>query len=439
MLAGLISILLPLFLSLSMMEWLSITLFSFNVILFLSALGTRIDVISIILLFASSQWLLGPVIAYHGYSPYFRYNMYVDTEVYFSFVLPAFIFFEIAMLFLWNSCNKQNHTIFNKMLQAISQRPNLIYILIGIGAVAMLGRTIAPGSLRFVFFLLSGCLYIGGILYFLNDMTRKWFLIGGLSALLLFESIGSGLFHNMILWFLFIYMYISYYLKTSFRINILVISAALFGLLIIQSIKGTYRTMMMETGVKEGKTQVFLTLAEEQAGKAGELTAADRVAELNVRLNQGWIISRIMMNIPTYNDYLEGYTFSEALDAALVPRFLSPSKRLGGSVFTFELLTGLNIDESTSMGPSLMGEAYGNYGAEKGIWAMFIIGLIMGGSVFLVMRLSTFYPILFAFIPIIFFQVVKAETDSITVLNHLVKSLVLFIPLSIFLTNRFLK
>ena len=81
-------------------EFYSTWLLVFNIALFLSSLGKRIDVVSVILLFASAQWLLGPIIAYHGYDPYFRYVMSVSSDRYFSFVLPAFAYICTASRFL---------------------------------------------------------------------------------------------------------------------------------------------------------------------------------------------------------------------------------------------------------------------------------------------------------------------------------------------------
>lgn len=420
-------------------EFFSMWLVLFNASMFILSLGKRIDIVSVILLFASAQWLLGPIIAYHGYDPYFRYVMSISSERYFSFVLPAFVAFELGLLIIAYRYESRIYQQFQRIISWLNKTPALVYTLLAIGAIATLGRPFVPASLRFVFFLLGGALYMGVVFYFITERPYKWYILAGAGLMLILESVSTGLFHNMILWLLFIFMYVAFYLRTGIKTNLLLVLSGIFALIIIQAIKGTYRSMIWDTGMKEGKAVVFLNLVEEQTRNTEELTAGERISEMNVRLNQGWIISRIMMNIPQYNDYLGGYTFSEAFNAALVPRFLSPNKRFGGSVFTFELLTGLNIDENTSMGPSLMGESYGNYGPDNGILAMFIIGLVLGGSVFLVFRLSISYPVLFAFIPIIFFQVVKAETDSITVLNHLVKSLVLFIPLSIFLTRKYLQ
>ena len=76
------------------------------------------------------------------------------------------------------------------------------------------------------------------------------------------------------------------------------------------------------------------------------------------------------------------------------------------------------------MGISIIGEAYGNFKIFGGIifmglWAFFLVR-IWG---FLNRRLAKNL-ILVAFIPLIFLQVIKAETELVVVLNHLIKSMI---------------
>ena len=80
------------------------------------------------------------------------------------------------------------------------------------------------------------------------------------------------------------------------------------------------------------------------------------------------------------------------------------------------------------MGISIIGEAYGNYGYFGGIIFMAIWGWFIVQVWFLLVKKSTNQILLLAFFPLIFLQVVKAETEFVVVLNHLVKaSLVVFL------------
>jgi hypothetical protein len=73
------------------------------------------------------------------------------------------------------------------------------------------------------------------------------------------------------------------------------------------------------------------------------------------------------------------------------------------------------------MGMSLLGEAYANVGPKAGLGLMFIMGLGFAGSYGLFLIFSLRHPTFYFWIPLIFCQVLKAETDLLTVLNHITK------------------
>ncbi|NJK95537.1 MAG: hypothetical protein HC905_12120 [Bacteroidales bacterium] len=147
-----------------------------------------------------------------------------------------------------------------------------------------------------------------------------------------------------------------------------------------------------------------------------------------VRLNQGWIISRIMYYIPAEAPFADGETVNDALSATLLPRFLNPEKTVVGGKEYFERFTGFTLLSSTSMGASLLGEGYANYGYYGAIIFMFFIGIFFRLALNIIYRIADKYPTLILWLPLIFLQVVKAESDLIRVLNHLVKaSLLVFL------------
>jgi hypothetical protein len=140
------------------------------------------------------------------------------------------------------------------------------------------------------------------------------------------------------------------------------------------------------------------------------------------RINQGWIIARIMSWTPSREPFAEGETIKEAVKATLLPRFLAPNKVIAGGRTYFTRFTGKDISEDTSMGLSLLGEAYANYAIFGGSLFMFIIGLFYNFFVFQIYKIANKHPTIIFFIPLIFLQVVKAETDFSVILNHLIKA-----------------
>ena len=74
------------------------------------------------------------------------------------------------------------------------------------------------------------------------------------------------------------------------------------------------------------------------------------------------------------------------------------------------------------MGMSIIGEAYANFGSFGGIFFMLIWGFFLSVYWNRIRALSENHPVLIFFIPLLFFQVVKAETELVVVLNHMVKA-----------------
>ena len=104
-----------------------------------------------------------------------------------------------------------------------------------------------------------------------------------------------------------------------------------------------------------------------------------------------------------------------------MPRLLNKNKKGAGGQENFRRFTGLPIQKSTSMGISPLGEAYVNFGVEGGIAFMAVFGICFS----LLYRFATSkvvrHPDLMFWIPLIFYQGIKAETEMIVVTNQLVK------------------
>ena len=132
--------------------------------------------------------------------------------------------------------------------------------------------------------------------------------------------------------------------------------------------------------------------------------------------------------MPEKQPFFEGETIKDAISAAVLPRFLNPSKKKAGGQENFRRFTGLDIGDGTSMGISVIGEAYGNYGRNGGIIFMGVWGFVLVLFWRFILKKAQQNILLLAFLPLIFLQVIKAETELVVVLNHLIKaSIVVFL------------
>ena len=207
-------------------------------------------------------------------------------------------------------------------------------------------------------------------------------------------------------------------------------------LTIIQAVKEDYRVLLKE-GFDGNVVGLFFGTVN-QKYESGFLEEEQDAAGLNVRLNQGWIISAVMDHVPRNLEFAGGETVKEAIMASLVPRFLNPNKKEAGGQENFTKYTGLTLSENTSMGLSIIGEFYANYGVMTGIFFMGLWGLLLA-FVWRKLIFNTYkVPLLIFFLPLIFLQVVKAETELVVVLNHLLKSIIT-VALFFWLTKRYLK
>lgn len=143
------------------------------------------------------------------------------------------------------------------------------------------------------------------------------------------------------------------------------------------------------------------------------------------RINQGWIIARIMNHTPAIEPFAKGETILEGLEATLLPRIIAPNKAKAGGHENFERFTGKELLKGTSMGLSPLGEAYANFGVEGGILFMFFFGLFFNFFLAQIYNFSYRYPTLILWIPLMFLYVVRAESDFVVVMNYLIKSSVI--------------
>ena len=391
---------------------------------FIKRLGNTIPVLELLLLIAGLQWIIGPIIEYNTPSFHDRYSMYVVEPIYMQYVVPAYLVFVCSILFI---ISKYSNLIIS--INSFIRHKKLAYVLLVVGLLSDFLGPILPSALSFFFYLLSNFKFVGAIILFFSNDKRLRIIFYFSILYLFYNSLQNALFHDFILWSIFFYMFWAIKYKPSIRTILYTIILGVLFLITLQSIKAAYRTEIWK-GYSGNKIELFLGLVLDSIFSEGlfaeisEVNVSDTSIGNNVRLNQGWIISSIMDNIPQKQDFLEGETISNAIISSIFPRFLLPDKETAGGKKNFELFTGLQLGTNTSMGISIVGESYGNFGVTYGIVFMSFWGAFLA---LIWNRLFNFFLdnlVYLAFIPLIFLQVIKAETELVVVLNHLFKSLI---------------
>ncbi|GAF04924.1 hypothetical protein [Saccharicrinis fermentans] len=409
--------------AMSMQTWtaIGVAFTCFYIYRVISNMGHKIPIIDLMTTLAALQWIIGPYIDYHNTVSHYKYHMYVPEAQYMAYAVPAIIMFRIGTLFFKDESDLND--IGNKVLSLLKSHPRLPYILVIAGLVIPYFNTFIPPSLRFVFFLLANIKYVGAIYLLFAPSANRWIIFAVVMSLTAIASIASGMFHDLLLWAMLTFTFVARELKLSIGSKIIIALMGMFLAITIQSVKHEYRTYL-NNGYGGNKISLFIGMATEQ-WSSGRIVNPSSDEDMNARLNQGWIISAVMNNVPLKEPFAAGATISEGIEASLLPRFLAPNKKKAGGQENFKRFTGLPLGESTSMGISLAGEGYANYGRWGGIFFMFCWGLFIGWFWKKLNQWSNFYPTLLIWSPILFLQVIKAETEFVVVLNHLVKSSVL--------------
>lgn len=394
---------------------------------FLKQLGVSIPIIELMLLIAGLQWIIGPIIEYSTSYEHYKYYMYVDENSYMSYTVPAYILYLMAAL-------KIKPIGFEKIESKLLNRQYLMkwgWGIFFIGILAEIFKSSVPSSLSFLFYILINFKYIGVITLFFSGEKKFYYVFFFAILYLFYSSLVTGFFHEFILWSAFFFFMWAAKNKPTFTTKLAIISVGIVLATTIQAVKSNYR-LSLKSGGQEGGFALFFDVFKDEVAH-GNLKTIDASSELNIRLNQGWIISAILNHTPYNEPFAEGETIINAVSASILPRFLNPYKSKAGGQENFSKYTGLTLGGSTSMGMSILGEAYANFGREGGILFMGIWGVFLAWFWNLIEKLCSKNLLYIFFLPLLFLQVVKAETELVVVLNHLIKSgIVIFIMFRLF-------
>ena len=374
------------------------------------------------------QWLVSPIFSYKTSSIF--YGMTVNEDVYLRLTLIGYTAFFIGIYF-----GKKHSKVQLSVAQAsrfCKRHLNVAYLLIVLGGISILLPT--PNSIMAFLKELTNMLFIiGCIIYMYARPDNAVKAIVPAIGLLFISSLTSGMFHNLMVWSLFLILTL-FLIRGYGSIKKILITVGLFFCVVtLQTVKSAYRAYVWSGNVTLSANKASLFVDLFCSALIGDFDN-DNNASVNDRFNQGWIIARIYSRFPQDVDYLYGKTIFEGIEASLLPRFLAPGKKDSGSasIKDFEYFTGHKLSSSTSMGLSIWGEAYGNFGLYVGALFMCLWGWLITQLLRLIQWLNKKYGFWFFFTPLICFNLIKAEINFISVMNWTLKSLI-YVWLIVFL------
>jgi len=408
-------------------HWISslgVGLFSFLLWRILLELGNGFPFDTLIALVASLQWIIGPILAYSGWSNHYKYHIYVDEAEYMSLAVPGIYCFSIGLFLMRRRSDSWFFPVqIAKIHELMARHKSLPMYFIATGVCFSVLRGWTPPVLNFPMFVLSNIKYIGIIYMLFSDHRQKWLIMGIGIVFTALSSLQHAMFHDLLLWSVILMMYACVIARPSISQKLLFLVIVVAMSISIQLVKRDFREYVWK-GYEGNKIALFADLLEDKLADTTSEGTAGAIEPMVIRINQGWIVSRIMERVPDHIPYAGGETVKDALKATLLPRFLAPGKTKAGGKKNYEQFTDYTLN-NTSMGISLLGEGYANYGTTGALIFLFITGLAVSSIIHFVRRASFNYPALILWIPLILLHAIKAETELVVVLNYVVKSAIL--------------
>lgn len=410
------------FTNLYFMSALGIALFAGVAVKFFEDLGNRIEIRDMIAFMSVMQWVLGPVMAYNVLPYDELYYMAVSEEQYMNYIVPFCFAMILGLYFPLSDDRIVTFDDVDRVKQYIAENPMVGYIFTGVGLTAGFASGFLPRSLTFFLFLLTNLQYVGVYMILMGTSKFKWLLFTGIMGMATSAAVLQGMFGELIQWFQLSFIIVAIVVRIPMWAKITMISFGMFLVSLIQSTKEEYRMATWYASSTKSNSDIYQEIIISRLENPSMLFETGTMQNLGARLNQGWIIARIMNHMPEKLPYVRGETVETALKAALLPRILAPGKAMAGGRANFERFTGTPLPETTSMDISLAGEGYANFGGFGGCVFIFFVSLFYNWVIVKILSISKKHPSLILWIPFLFFQVMKAETDFATVFNYLTKA-----------------
>lgn len=405
-----------------------ISLYQFG--LLFDSIGHVIPVRYLLGSFMCLQFFIGPAFAYNGLEnyAYFMYQMRVPAAEYFSYAIPSVCAFIVGLHLF--AGNLDGEVVDEKRIKIFVQNNLKVpYIFIVLGFLASVLSTFFSSEFGFVFYLLGSFKFIGLFLLILGSERLRPVPMAIVIGSIISSSLGSGMFHDLLTWIIFTAAVFAVRYKISFNLKVIGAAGFILLALAIQLLKGSFRNALGQG--EEGDFETLANVYETENENKGLFTY-EKIASANTRINQGWIITNIMITVPDKEPYSNGKELMQLLEAAILPRVIAPNKLRAGDKEILYKYSGIRTGLGTSMALSSIGDAYINFGVWGGWIFMFVMGLVYSFILSKFKKYSKDYPALILFTALSFYYPIRPDCELQTIWGHLVKSLfVIFVMIQL--------
>ncbi|HZV69766.1 MAG TPA: hypothetical protein VFG10_09485 [Saprospiraceae bacterium] len=405
------------------------TLLFYSLYTFISGLTYRIGILSAINVIACLVYLVFPLLAFNVFNQShalaFRWKsfMVIDKADYFSFALPGTILLILGLGFPFGKYKKISDVYLLRRVRLYLHNKSFIgFLFIFIGLICSVIVPFLGESIKAIVYFFSQLTFVGAIYLLHSDIKSKKLILLVILSLLVVQVVLTGMYGELIFWGLLGTMILLVgNTKVSLFKRIALMMIGMFLILLIQSVKHEYRDKVWK-GAERGNDPGFLfQLVRDRILDPSSIVSTERLYNLTVRGNQGFLVARAMDYVPRHEPFAAGETILNSIISSVVPRlFWRDKPRVGGHENICRFLGDCGkYNYSYNIGQ--LGEAYVNFGKTGGAIFMFFYGLFINWCFYTIKGMSLRHPTLILWIPLLFYAVLSLETDVLTFLNSFIK------------------
>ena len=399
----------------------AIAIFIYYLVVFFSKLNEIIAFREFILVLFAMNFLFAPAVLMNlsDSAEATFYKVKLSKEAFFEITIPTILLLHLGLFSLKTNIFNLNFTLVKLDLLS-NERILKRWVIIGIACGLLL--TQISTEIAFILYLISMLKFVGAFGLFSINKTSNKMYIGAVFFFEITTSLSRGMFGECILWLIFFVMFWFYLRKPPVYVRTALIVFSFLGFIVFQNSKNDYRSKVW-TGGEEGGVESFLNSTQSKRDNVFDLSSI--TTSLN-RVNQGWILASVVDKMNYTNDFQQFYIINQYLEAALLPRFLSPNKLTAGNKDLFNQFSGHRIEEGTSMGLGFFADGYIAFGYWGALAAGFILGFIFSLIFKLTERWIKISPFFMFFIFPILDYAVRPDCETQTIMGHIVKSILLY-------------
>lgn len=349
--------------------------------------------------------------------------MPISASWYFSYVLPILVAIALGTVPWSKQANSNDQDLIQAIKQALQKQSYLPFTLLLFGTLMYFCTPFLPGALSQIGVFSGMVLWVGLLHLFFSAWSWqvKTVVLVAAAAFMLIRALQSTFFGDLFVWPLWMMLYLQtrYHWSKKTLVSVGGITALCLALTLVW--KYDYRERVMEkTG--DSYTKKFSDTVKDWAKDPWKTKRWQQALD---RFNQGNHLAQVYRWVPKEEHYARGETIMQAIKASLIPRFFWPDKPRAGGFHIWSRFTGNPLSPNVSMNIGMPGEAYANFGPWLAllvvfVWVRFLYFLYHG----LRQLALRHYPLLWLWIPLIFYPLMDQENDLVTILNHAVKGTV---------------